>query len=148
MAALDAGVVALCPDVNADGVKEIIDTDLTDAQINNFINIAYYVSLPLSDALGACGGAAMQCEIIKVLAAHFITLRERQIKSQSVAGEWSVTYLGNADLGLKASLYGQNAIDMDCSGTLAKLGLKKATIEAITYYDLAGTTFQPSDVIP
>ena len=147
MAALDAGVVALCSGVDADGVREIIDTDLTDLQINNFINIAYYIAIPLTGLLGECGGGSMHCEIIKVLAAHFITLRERQAKSESVAGEWSISYLGRDGLGLDASLYGQNAKSMDCSGTLAKLGMKRATMAAITYYDMESSSFEPSDVI-
>lgn len=147
MAALDAAVVALCPALDADAVKEIIETDLTDAQINAFINIAYYVSIPLTGELGLCGGGSMHCAIIQMLAAHFITLRERQVKSENVAGEWSVSFLGKDGLGLEASLYGQNAISLDCSGILAKLGLKRATMRAITYYDMAGSTFEPSDVI-
>jgi len=132
MAALAAGVVALCPDLDADAVKEIIDTALTDAQINNFINAAYYTTIPLTGKLDECGGNAMLCEIIKWLAAHFITISEGQAKSESVAGEWSITYRGGDGLGLDASLYGQQVKAMDCSGLLAELGMKVATLEIAT----------------
>ena len=147
MATLDPDVTALCPNLDADAVREIIETELTDAQINFFINLAYYVTIPLTGNLGSCGGNDMHCSIITVLAAHYITMRERQVKSESVAGEWSVTFLGKDDLGLDSSLYGQNAKQLDCSGYLSRLGLKAATMAAITYYDMAGSSFEPSDVI-
>jgi hypothetical protein len=140
MSTLDANLVALCPTLNADAVKEIIDTDLVDGDINEMLNIAYYVAMPLTGILDACGGVIMHCKIIKVLAAHFITIRERQVKSESVAGEWSITYLGKEDLGLSASLYGQQALVMDCSGTLVKLGLKGVLFQVADYAQLADLT--------
>lgn len=136
MADLDADLVTLCPDLDADAVKEIIETALTDAQINAFINIAYRVAVVLSGKLGSCGGEDMHCDIIKVLAAHFITIRERQAKSESVGGEWSISYMGKDGMGLEASLYGQQALIMDCSGTLAKLGLKEVLFEVADYDQL------------
>ena len=57
MATLDADLVALCADLDADAVKEIIETDLTDAQINAFLNTAYYITRPLSGNLDGCGGS-------------------------------------------------------------------------------------------
>ena len=132
MAALVAGVIALCPALDADAVKEIIDSALTDVQINAWINIAYYTTLPLSGNLNECGGDAMLCEIIKVLTAHFMTISEGQAKSESVAGEWSITYRGQDGLGLDASTYGQQVKAMDCSGLLAELGMKIATLDVAT----------------
>jgi len=140
MATLDANLAALCADLNADAVKEIIETDLTDAQINAFLNTAYYITRPLSGNLGACGGATAECNIIMWLAAHFITIRERQTSSESVAGEWSVKYLGEDGLGLDASLYGQQALVLDCSGMLARVGLKRPFFEVISYEDLEEQT--------
>lgn len=138
MATLDPDLVALCPDVDADAVKEIIETDLTDAQINNYLNQAYYEALPLSGKLGACGGTNAHCEIIKKLAAHGITVMPHggAVKSQSVAGEWTVSYLTEGGKGLDGSAYGQAAKDMDCSGTLAKKGLKGAIFQVADYEQL------------
>lgn len=136
MATIVAEALALCPDIDANAVKEIISTDLTDAEINNFINMAYYVVIPLTGELGDCGGLGAQCEIMKVLAAHFITMYERQIKQESVAGEWSVTYLGKGELGLDASLYGQQAKVLDCSGTLAKAGMLGVMFQVADYEQL------------
>lgn len=135
MATLDANLTALCADLDATALKEIIDTDMTDAQIHNFLNAAYYASVPLTGNLGQCGGASAQCVIIKFLAAHFMTTYEGQAKSESVGGEWSITYRGSDGTGLNSSLYGQAALDLDCSGKLAKLGMKQATIAVISYED-------------
>jgi hypothetical protein len=131
MAVLAAGVC-----LEAGDVREIIDTDLTDAEINNFINAAHYRTRPLVGELGDCGGDDAVCEIVKFLAAHFITTRDRQTKSESVGGEWQVTYMGADGKGLDASLYGQQAKDMDCSGTLARAGLKRAWFSVTSYDDL------------
>lgn len=136
MADLVAGVVALCPDIDADAVKEIIDTDLIDTRINNFINMAYYATLPLTGDLGDCGGTDAQCQILLLLAAHFMTMYDRQAKSESVAGEWSISYMGRDGLGLNASLYGQQALILDCSGVLATAGLKSVLIHVADYAQL------------
>lgn len=144
MATLDPGLVASCPDLDADAVKEIIDSDKTDAEINNFLNMAYYITLPLVGKLDACGGSSALCQIRQVLAAHFLTMWERQAKSESVASEWSITYLGKDDLGLDASLYGQNAKALDCSGTLAKAGLKGVLMQVASYRQIEDVTL-PED---
>lgn len=130
MATLNSGV---CASVDADAVKEIIDSDLTDARINAFINMAYFATIRLADKLDDCGGADALCEIQLLLAAHFLTIYERQTKSESVGGEWTVSYLGKDGLGLEASLYGQQALALDCSGELAKYGLKRANFQVIDY---------------
>jgi hypothetical protein len=109
MAVLAAGVC-----LEAGDVREIIDTDLTDAEINNFINAAHYRTRPLVGELGDCGGDDAVCEIVK----------------------WQVTYMGADGKGLDASLYGQQAKDMDCSGTLARAGLKRAWFSVTSYDDL------------
>jgi len=133
MATLHSGV---CSSVTPTAVKEIIDTDLTDARINSFINMAYFATIRLIDELDECGGGDALCEIQLLLAAHFITVYQRQPKSESIGGEYSVTYLGADGEGFKASIYGQQAIDLDCSGELSKVGLKRADMRIIGYEDL------------
>ena len=135
MVALNANLVVLCPAVDAALVKEIIDTDLSDARVNNFINMAYYITIPLQGALDACGGADAVCQILQLLAAHFLTLYERTTKSENVAGEWSVSYMAKEGIALEASLYGQQAIALDCSGKLKSAGLRVARFRILTYYD-------------
>lgn len=134
MGALNANVPA---GVTATDVKEIIETALTTSQINSFINIAYAVTRPVAGNLGDCGGSDTLVQILLLLAAHFITLRERMLKSESIGGEWSASFMGQDGLGLNASLYGQQALALDCSGTLAKAGMKKATFQVADYAQLA-----------
>jgi hypothetical protein len=136
MATLNSGAITACPTLNADAVKEIIDTDLTDPRINAFINMAYHITRPLTNQLDDCGGGDAQCDIMKLLAAHFMTMYERQTKSESVGGEWSVTYLGKEGMGLEASLYGQQALAMDCSGFLKRAGMKRTFMQVVSYEDL------------
>jgi len=145
MAQLLSGVTTSCPSVDADAVREIVDTDLTDSQINFWINFGYTVSRVVSGKLGDCGGGDMECMIITLLAAHGVTLYEGSPKSESVGGEWSITYRGTDGEGLKASLYGQNALALDCSGQLAKVGLKKAQFREVGYYDFKGSESSPLD---
>ena len=123
-------------------VKEIKDTDLEDSRVANFVNMAYLVTLPLVDNLGACGGDEALKQIQLLLAAHFLTLYDREVKSQSIGGEWSVTYAMTDGEGLNASLYGQQAQVLDCSGTLAKraAGMKAASFKVTSYRQLAGVT--------
>ena len=94
MATLNSNISAICPSLSARAVKEIIDTALSDSRVNNFINFAYWTVLPLVGHLAACGGDSALCDIMLLLSAHYLTAFERQVKSQSVAGEWSVAFLG------------------------------------------------------
>lgn len=141
MATLNPGIITACPTLNAGAIKEIIDTDLTDPRIHAFINMAYHITRPLTNQLGDCGGGDAQCDIMKLLAAHFMTAYERQVKSEGIgSGEWRVTYLGQDGKGLEASLYGQQALAMDCSGYLSRVGQKRAFIQVISYEDLEEQT--------
>lgn len=134
MAAVNANAL-----IDADDVKEVIDTGLDDAEINRFINIAYFISLPFASKLGSCGGTDALAEIQAQLAAHFISIgREPQVKSESIGGEASATYRGVTGQGLKATLYGQAAIDLDCSGTLANSGLRRASFRVWSHDDIDG----------
>jgi hypothetical protein len=64
-----------------------------------------------------------------------VTLRERMVKSEDIAGEWRVTYLGDSGTGLNSSLYGQQALQIDCSGKLTNITKPVASLDAYTYYD-------------
>ena len=122
--------------IGADDVREIVDTSLEDGDINAMINTAYRMTLSIADALDDCGGEGMVDDIQKHLAAHFIVTRERRVKQKSVAGEYSVTYeYGELGEGLHSTPYGQTALTLDCTGALARLGLKKASLKVYRYSD-------------
>ena len=138
--AINSKFVTLCSDTDACYIRDVlapIGTELTDIQLEQRINMAWAVTRQLSGKLGDCGGNTTLCEITALLAAHFVTVSERQTKSESVANEWTVEYLGDSGTGLKASMYGQNAIAMDCSGILAELaeGVKRTSYSVYGQYD-------------
>jgi hypothetical protein len=114
--------------VDADDVREIITTNMTDSEINGCINIAYFLSIEVGKSSAVSDD--LLAEIEKYLAAHFITVSEGQPKSQSIQGV-SVSFMGKDGSGLKGSRYGQTAIALDLSGYLAKRaeGIKKARVE-------------------
>jgi len=132
VASLDSGLTGSFPNLDADAVKEIVDTDLTDAQVNAFLNMAYYRTRPLNGKLSDCGGSSAEEAITKMLAAHFVKVNEGSVADEWVGREWRVKYRGMDDgEGLRATIYGQQAIAMDCSGKLASSGLKKAGIYVV-----------------
>lgn len=119
--------------VTVDEVKEIIDTSLTDDQITAFINMAATL---VTDKLSTqtCLSTEMKKEIEKLLSAHFLSIRERRVKSEKI-GDASVTYDGTTGAGLNSTLYGQQAIILDCSNTLVNLGKINMEFEVVDYYN-------------
>ena len=123
--------------IDADDVREVISTGLEDETINVYINMAYYQTIPITNLLGDCGGSDALAGIQAMLAAHLISSsRERQAKSESIEGGAGITYAGTTGEGLKSTSYGQSAIDMDCSGILAKAGLKRASIHIFSHSEV------------
>lgn len=120
--------------VTADGVKEIIDTDKTDAQINNFINAAHLLVVQ-QDLSGAGLAEELLVEIERWLSAHFLAIFDQRVHKESVGGEWSAEYQGKTTMGLEATTYGQQALALDISGGLAVAGLKKISLEVYSYVD-------------
>jgi len=126
--------------IDLEDLKEYLDTDLTDPQLASCINMAYAATRLLTGRLNECGGNTTLAEIQKLLAAHFVTLQEPVIVSESIAGEASVTYSrqtgANLGAGLGSTPYGQSALALDCSGTLAQAGLKRATFKVWDHDDI------------
>jgi len=95
--AINANFAALCPDVDAGYIEDVlapIGTELTNAQLEMRINQAYFYTKELIGNLGDCGGSDAYCEIAALVAAHMVTISERQTKRESVAQEWAVEYMG------------------------------------------------------
>jgi hypothetical protein len=73
--------------------------------------------------------------IAKNLSAHFALLKEGQIKSETI-GPTSTTFNITTGLGLKSTTFGQQAMFLDSSKTLAKLDdpnrkINKPTFEVL-----------------
>ena len=95
------------------------DTVLTDGELSAFINTAYdYVQAVL---IGKDIGASLLAQIEKYLAAHFAATADPVPESESVGDEYSVKYQGQSGTGFSATRYGQMALALDVSGTLASL---------------------------
>ncbi len=111
-------------------VREIIDIDVSITNITPFITIA---NLLVTDKLSDSGlSVEMLKEIERWLSAHFVAIRDPRVKSESIGGI-STSYRGTTGEGLKSTLYGQQVIMFDTTGTLANFGMKKASISIAEY---------------
>ncbi len=116
---------------DAEKVKGILKTSLSDEEINPYIDTANVIVTQVLS--GADLGADLLAEIEKWFTAHLIALtRQRQAQSVKI-GDASETY---AKLGvrLNATTYGQTVAMLDTSGLLGKQGMKKVMFEAISSF--------------
>lgn len=112
--------------VTAEQVMEIISTSLTEDQVNAFINMAH--ALVDERLVDQNLGSTLLEQIELLLSAHFLTLRDPRAQQEKI-DEYSVTYQGSTSEGLKATIYGQQAIALDSSGTLASLAKPRAMLK-------------------
>lgn len=123
-------------------VREIITTDLTDAQVTTWINIANTIVT----ANVTCGlSDAVLEEIERQLTAHFISLLPTSegsgvglpIKSEKL-GDASVSYdvsMFTQGGTMGSTVYGKTALMLDTCGGLAAMGKRKISIKAITSFE-------------
>lgn len=113
-------------------VKEIISTDLADAQITAFITAA---NLTVTNVLGDSGlSSETLTEIERWLAAHLLSARDQRVARRSIEFT-SWTFQGTFGLGLDGTLYGQNVKLLDTTGKLAALGRSRASITIYSEQD-------------
>ena len=117
--------------VTADEVKQIIDTTLTDTEIDAFITAA---SLIIDEYLSTNTDLvdALKTELEKWLTAHLIaSTRERQTISEK-AGQAEAQYTGKLGMGLDLTTYGQMVKLLDTTGILSnQIGKRKASMYAV-----------------
>jgi len=119
-------------------LHEIIDTDLPDNSLIRYINMA---SGLVTKLLGSKNlGDVILAEIEGLIAAHFTAvLGDPRVKSES-AGGWSATFqLGKEGEGLRSTAYGQQAIILDTTKTLASYAdgtIRAAKINVISESDV------------
>ena len=116
-------------------VEEIIQTDESDATIQACIDVANLIVTagPAASSTPALGAAHLK-EIERWLSAHFVAIKD-PVSLRSVIGDsesWafpaSVTVAWGK--GLNLTPYGQQAIAIDLTGELAKLGQKRGSFRA------------------
>jgi len=111
-------------------VREIVTTSLSDDAVTFFIGLA-------EAATGECATGwsdALTDQINRLVAAHFIEMVPGEAKTVTSVklGDASETY-ARASLGegLKATLWGQQALLLDTTGCLQRLGKPPATLERL-----------------
>ncbi len=106
--------------ITQDEVKVIIDTDLTD--LTPFIAAAHII---VSEDLKNKGFTNRRLtEIERWLAAHFVAMREDGARlTGKEVGDAQYTFGGELGEDLKFTRYGQQALVLDTSGTLAAKGM-------------------------
>jgi len=107
-------------------VKTIFDTDLSDAAVSEWIDIATTVVDDI-EATGDNIPASRLEQIEKLLAAHYASAQDQRISDTSRETA-SVTYQGETGMDLRGTKYGQQAIQLDPTGTLSTLGKPSASL--------------------
>lgn len=113
--------------VDADAVRGVITTSLTDAQIDNWIAIASNVIDRYSLICTAAPDATLVL-LEKLLTAHYISATVDRSKSvtQKSFGDSSESYMSASGEGLKATPYGQQLLMLDPCGLLMDFTKKRA----------------------
>jgi hypothetical protein len=95
-------------------VRGVIDIDSSITDLSPFINAAASV------VEAQCTGltVATQTIVETWLSAHFVAIRDMRAASES-AGPVSQSFQFRVDLGLNATMYGQQAMMLDTSGGLS-----------------------------
>ena len=107
-------------------VLEILNlgTSAVDADVTPFLNTAHLIveeQLATSDLT-----VARLTEIELWLAAHFCSIKNR-ITSDEKAGSVSESYQYCVDVGFSVTIYGQQAMMLDTTGTLAAMNQRAKT---------------------
>ena len=122
--------------INEARIQEIMDTALDEGNITTYLNVANNF---VTQNLGSSGlDTATLADIEAFITAHFIAMtKERQALTEKIGDVW-ITYQGEFGKFLQMTTYGQTALMLDTTGTLAKVssGTKRATIKAINQVNL------------
>jgi hypothetical protein len=113
-------------------VRGVIDTELTDTQIDAMIVHANFLVNQKLEASGLT--EVLLTEIEMWITAHIIaTTKERQTTQEKI-GDVSVNYQKNPLGFFESTTYGQFALALDTSGNLQTAAKKRAKITAIKQY--------------
>ena len=107
-------------------VKSVVGTSLED--ISTFISTAELVAD--EQLVGKGMSDARVVQITLYLAAHFVTMNDRQADSEKI-GDSSIKYNGMTGMGLRASVHGQQAIALDTSKTLITFDQDRPTMDLL-----------------
>lgn len=114
-------------------VKNIFNTDLTDSQLQEFIDDA---SALVDSYLSGQGlSTSLLTRIEKYLAAHLASVRDpltvrEQVGDANATFEARARSVGVGTRGLSLTFYGQQALSMDTTGRLQNVGKQRAFVKA------------------
>ena len=96
----------------------VMDTTLTEDEVAPFVETANLMVTAYLASTDQTADALREVETY--LAAHFVSLRDRLVKSEA-AGGVRFDYQGETGMGLDSSHYGQTAKLLDVSGVLKEI---------------------------
>lgn len=110
-------------------VKQIIDTALTDPEIDDIISFSNRMTTTIL-ASASLTSAELK-DIETYLTAHIIAItKERQTKEERVGDVW-IKYYDHPTGWLEQTTFGQTVMVMDTSGLFQKQAKKRASFKAI-----------------
>ena len=117
--------------VTATEVKAILDnSSLSDAIVDNYIIDANAL---VNSVLGT-GTSVLLTSIERWMAAHMISCTRERMAQKEGAGGAYIEYVGTTGKELSSTPYGQMVLTLDTTGAMASLGLRKASIKAVTSF--------------
>lgn len=115
-------------------VKNIFNTDLSDSAVSDWIDIASEVVDTIDQAEDSVTDTRLT-QIEKLLAAHYASAQDQRLSSTSRETA-SANYQGDTGMNLMGTKYGQQAVQLDPTGTLAELGKPTATLSVPNVRDI------------
>lgn len=115
-------------------VSDIFNNDLDSASLSAWIDMASSVVDDIA-AKDSSITSTRLTQIEKLLAAHYASAQDQRISNTSRETA-SVTYQGDTGMNLQGTKYGQQAIQLDPTGTLSTLGKPTASINTPDVKDL------------
>jgi hypothetical protein len=115
----------------ASDVATIFDTDL-DTSDGGPLDTWVEIANDLVDDIAAADTSLTSSRLThieKLVAAHFAATQDQRIESASQEGA-SVTYQGDTGMGFEGTKYGQQALTLDPTGTLAGATKPAASLSA------------------
>lgn len=118
------------PRVSSDELRIIVETD-SSIDLTSFITTAHALTNHVvSQDVSGVLSTELVTEIEKYLAAHFYSLRDPVYRAKKTGGA-SATFQGEDGKRFESTHFGQNAIALDVSGTLAAMNEGAAAISMI-----------------
>lgn len=109
---------------NNSDLQDIFDTDLSTTALDAWIEIANEIVDDIAAADSSIDSTRLT-KIEKLLAAHFAAAQDPRLAEYRV-GDAQGTYQGEYGMAINGTVYGQQALMLDPTGVLGRVGKPKA----------------------